>query len=105
MKETTAADCFAALGHETRLAIFRALVRAGDAGAPVGALQETLGVPGSTLTHHIQTLTRAGLVQQQRDGRVLTTKADYGQMRELVDFLTDNCCQGLGGALAKDDAA
>lgn len=104
MKEITAANCFAALGHETRLAIFRALVRAGDEGAPVGALQEALGVPGSTLTHHIQTLARAGLVEQQRDGRVLTTRADYEQMRDLMNFLTDDCCKGLG-IFDKDDAA
>ncbi len=104
MEEITAADCFAALGHPTRLGIYRALVRAGDNGAPVGMLQEALGVPASTLTHHIQTLARAGLVKQERDGRVLTTRADYEQMRGLLDFLTDDCCQGLGD-LFKDDAA
>jgi len=104
MKETAAADCFAALGHPTRLALYRVLVRAGDGGVPVGVLQEALGVPGSTLTHHIKTLAAAGLVQQQRDGRVLTTRADYSQMRGLIDFLTDDCCQGLSH-LFKDDAA
>lgn len=104
MKEISAADCFAALGHPTRLALYRALVRAGDDGAPVGVLQESLGVPASTLTHHIQTLARAGLVQQERDGRVLTTRADYEQMRGLIEFLTDDCCQGLG-QIKKDDAA
>ena len=104
MKEITAADCFAALGHPTRLAIYRALVRAGDDGAPVGALQDALGVPASTLTHHIKTLAGAGLVEQQRDGRVLTTRADYGQMRNLISFLTEDCCLGLD-ILNKDDAA
>ncbi len=104
MKETIAAECFAALGHPTRLGIYRALVRAGDGGAPVGALQEALGVPGSTLTHHIKTLAAAGLVKQERDGRILTTRADYDQMRGLLDFLTDDCCKGLG-LLDKDDAA
>lgn len=103
MKENTAADCFAALGHPTRLALYRALVRAGAEGAPVGVLQDQLGVPASTLTHHLQTLTRAGLVEQQRDGRVLTTRADYAQMQGLVDFLTDNCCEGL--MITKEDAA
>lgn len=104
MKEKTAADCFAALGHPTRLGIYRALVRAGDGGAPVGVLQEALGVPGSTLTHHIKTLAAAGLVKQERDGRILTTRADYDQMRGLLDFLTDDCCKGLG-LLDRDDAA
>jgi len=104
MEETTAADCFAALGHPTRLALYRALVRAGDDGAPVGMLQEALDVPASTLTHHLQTLSRAGLVRQERDGRVLTTRADYKRMQGLVSFLTDDCCQGLGH-IFKDDAA
>lgn len=104
MKETTAAECFAALGHPTRLGIYRALVRAGDDGAPVGVLQEALGVPGSTLTHHIKALAAAGLVKQERDGRILTTRADFGQMRDLTNFLTDDCCKGLG-VFDKDDAA
>ena len=104
MNETSAAECFAALGHPTRLAIYRALVRAGDDGAPVGMLQDKLGVPASTLTHHIQTLARAGLAKQERDGRVLTTRADYEQMRGLIEFLTDDCCQGIGQTI-KDDAA
>ena len=104
MEETTAADCFAALGHPTRLALYRALVRAGDDGAPVGMLQEALDVPASTLTHHLQTLSRAGLVRQERDGRVLTTRADYKRMQGLVNFLTDDCCRGLGH-IFKDDAA
>ena len=95
MNEDIAADSFAALGHPTRLRIFRALVRAGDAGAPVGALQDALGIPASTLTHHIRTLMNAGLVHQERQGRVLTTRADYAAMRGMIDFLTEKCCQGI----------
>lgn len=95
MDENTATDCFAALGHPTRLQLFRALVRAGDDGAPVGVLQDELGVPASTLSHHVQALTRAGLAHQQRDGRVLTTRADYTAMQDLISFLTESCCQGL----------
>ena len=103
MDEITATDCFAALGHPTRLQLFRALVRAGDDGAPVGALQDELGVPASTLSHHVQALTRAGLAHQQRNGRVLTTRADYSAMNDLISFLTDNCCQGLRPAEADDE--
>ena len=103
MDEITATDCFAALGHPTRLQLFRALVRAGDDGAPVGALQDELDVPASTLSHHVQALARAGLVHQQRNGRVLTTRADYGTMDELISFLTESCCQGLGPEGAEDE--
>ena len=95
MDETTAADRFAALGHPSRLRIFRALVRAGRDGAPVGALQDVLDIPASTLTHHIQGLAKAGLVHQQRDGRILVTHADYEAMHGLIDYLNENCCQGM----------
>ena len=95
MDDLNAVDCFAALGHPTRLTIYRALIKAGDEGAPVGTLQDTLGIPASTLSHHIKALMQAGLVNQERQGRVLVSRADYGSMRGLIDFLTDDCCQGL----------
>ena len=95
MDDLNAVDCFAALGHPTRLTIYRALIKAGEEGAPVGALQDSLGIPASTLSHHIKALMQAGLVTQERQGRVLISRADYGSMRGLIDFLTDDCCQGL----------
>jgi DNA-binding transcriptional ArsR family regulator len=49
----TQASRLEALGNPTRLAIYRALVRAGHAGAPVGKLQEAIGIPASTLSHHL----------------------------------------------------
>lgn len=95
LDEERAAECLAALGHPTRLKLFRLLVRAGRDGAPVGALQDALGVPASTLSHHVAALTRAGLAVQERDGRVLTTRADYDAMNALIGFLSDECCKGL----------
>ena len=92
--DDTAASCLAALGHPTRLKLYRTLVRAGPDGAPVGALQESLGVPASTLSHHVQALAGAGLVVQERNGRV-PTRADYDTMNRLIGFLTDQCCQGM----------
>lgn len=84
-----------ALGNPTRLAIFRALVRAGDEGATVGAIQNVIDIPGSTLTHHIQKLVRAGLVSQQRHSRELICRAEYAVMDETLAYLKDECCQGL----------
>lgn len=95
MKENIAVDCFAALGHATRLQVYRALVQAGEEGASMGALQDTLDIPASTLSHHVQALVRAGLVRQERIGRTIMTRADYDAMHGLVDFLTDDCCSGL----------
>ncbi len=95
------AACLETLGHPTRLAAFRLLVRAGRDGLPVGALQRHLDVPGSTLSHHIAQLVAAGLVRQTREGRVLRCTADYARMDRVVAALTAECCQGVAEAEAE----
>ena len=85
----------AVLGSPTRLEIYRLLVKAGAKGAPVGTLQEVLGIPGSTLSHHISKLVVAGLVTQDRESRILRCRADYRRMQALLDFLQDECCRGI----------
>ena len=89
------AACLEALGNPTRLAIFQFLVRAGRDGIPVGSVQSHLGIPASTLSHHIARLTRVGLVTQERQSRSLVCRADYGVMTGVIDFLTTNCCEGV----------
>jgi ArsR family transcriptional regulator, arsenate/arsenite/antimonite-responsive transcriptional repressor len=89
----SAATALAALGHEARLEIFRALVRAGDDGLPVYLIQERLGgMPRSTLAHHLQTLVQAGLVAQRKVGAEVVNRAQFAAMRDLVSYLTDECC-------------
>jgi len=88
------ADRLAALGNPTRLKIFRLLVKAGHDGLPVGAIQIELGVPASTLSHHLRHLVSVGLVSQERSGVTLICRADYTVMRDLITFLTDECCAG-----------
>ena len=95
---TQAATCLEKLGNPTRLGIVRLLVRAGPEGLPVGAIQRHLGVPASTLSHHILHLVLAGLVRQQREGRVLRCRPDYDLLRSLVDMLTEECCAGVDAA-------
>ena len=68
------------------------LVRAGTRGLPVGGLKEKLGIPGSTLSHHLAHLVSAGLVSQSREGRVLRCQAEFSAMNELLGYLTDECC-------------
>ncbi|MEM1429662.1 MAG: metalloregulator ArsR/SmtB family transcription factor [Pseudomonadota bacterium] len=85
----------AALGHDARLAIFRLLVRAGQPGLTVGQIAEHLGLPASTQAHHLRALVEAGLVQQERQGREVLNRADFGAMRRLTDFLTAECCVGV----------
>ncbi len=90
------ADTMEALGNETRLVIFTLLVPAGQSGLTVGEVQARLGVPGSTLSHHIARLVQVGLVQQQRQGRKLICRANYRQMDNVLKFLTRNCCAADG---------
>jgi ArsR family transcriptional regulator len=93
-----------ALGNPTRLAIYRALVRAGAAGLAVGALQERVGVPASTLSHHLRTLVGVALVTQERQGTSLICRANYPVMNGLVAFLSEECCAESGcapGAVAR----
>lgn len=92
MKLDDAAAHLEALGNPTRLKIYRALVRAGDAGLAVGRLQDKLKIAPSTLSHHIKTLVVVGLVNQVRDSTTLVCHANYDVMRGLVDFLAAECC-------------
>ena len=105
METQSAANCMEALGNTTRLEIFRLLVRAGPNGAPVGRLQQRLGIPASTLSHHIARLVRVGLVSQERQSRVLICRAEYARMDALLGFLGAECCQGLSadGVSANED--
>ena len=92
MKLDDAAAHLEALGNPTRLKIYRALVRAGDAGLSVGRLQDKLKIAPSTLSHHIKTLMVVGLINQVRDATTLVCHANYDVMRALVEFLVAECC-------------
>lgn len=96
MDHAHAARCLEKLGNPTRLEIFRLLVRTGPAGATVGEIQERLSIPGSTLSHHISHLVNAGLVNQAREGRVLRCTPNFDLMSQVMDFLTAECCTGVG---------
>lgn len=80
------------LGHPTRLAVFKRLVRAGEQGVAVGVVQEELKVPGSTLSHHISSLISAGLIKQRREGRLLFCVVEYEILLSVIAFLQDECC-------------
>jgi DNA-binding transcriptional ArsR family regulator len=92
MKIDDVAKQLEALGNPTRLRIYRALVRAGEAGSSVGRLQERLKIAPSTLSHHVKTLVSAGLIRQKREGTTLVCHANYDVMRGLVDFMVAECC-------------
>jgi ArsR family transcriptional regulator, arsenate/arsenite/antimonite-responsive transcriptional repressor len=92
MKIDDAAGRLEALGNPTRLQIYRALVRAGKAGMPVGKLQAKLDLAASTLSHHLKTLLAVGLISQERQATTLICRTNYDVMRGLVDFLVAECC-------------
>jgi ArsR family transcriptional regulator len=100
-----AAKQLEALGNATRLQVYRSLVRAGDGGLPVGRLQEKLGIPASTLSHHLQRLIATGLVTQERQATTLICRANYPAMSSLVGFLVDECCADAGCPTDEEEAA
>lgn len=94
MKADETIAAMAALAHAHRLAAFRLLVVAGPEGLPAGVVAETLGIPPSSLTFHLQQLFRAELITQRRLSRQLIYAANFATMNALVGYLTENCCGG-----------
>jgi DNA-binding transcriptional ArsR family regulator len=94
-REQVAADALAALGNRTRLRLFKLLVRAGREGTNIGTLQRMLGIPATTLGHHLGTLARAGLVGQERRGREVICTANYKAVSEILAYVREECCAGL----------
>lgn len=92
MELTPAIDALKALAQDSRLTIFRALVQAGGSGLAVGTLRAQTGLPGATLSNHLNVLRQAGLIRDQREGRSIRCCADYERMNGLIAFLTENCC-------------
>lgn len=92
MKSNDAITSLAALAQESRLAIFRMLVKRGPEGYTPTQLGEKLNVTSTTLSFHLKELQRAGLVDVRRDGRFLYYRPNFAHMNELIGFLTENCC-------------
>jgi DNA-binding transcriptional ArsR family regulator len=93
MKQTAAiVKALGALAQESRLEVFRILVKRGPDGYTPGELSERLGVPSPTLSFHLKELQHAELVVPRRDGRFIYYSANFDTMHGLVSFLTENCC-------------
>lgn len=100
MKSTQVIAALEALAQENRLAAFRALVQAGPDGLTPSVLSDKLDMPAPTLSFHLAQLRHAGLVNVTREGRSLIYVAAYDAMRDVIDFLTENCCAGAACAPA-----
>lgn len=93
MEINEVASCLEALGNPLRLQVFRALVRSGPAGLNFGQLQERIGIPRSTLAHHLNCMVQAGVLTQQRDGREVFSRVDFARLQQALSFVMGECCQ------------
>ncbi|WP_439542165.1 ArsR/SmtB family transcription factor [Hyphomicrobium sp.] len=108
MKDTDAVDMLSALAHEHRLKIFRLLVKAGPSGVPSSEIAETVGISPTGASFHLKELDHAGLIVATRQGRFIRYAIHIEGMRQLLTYLTEDCCQGqpeLCGAIFKKSKA
>ncbi|MBR7618387.1 helix-turn-helix transcriptional regulator [Phenylobacterium sp. 20VBR1] len=94
MELKSATASLSALGHEGRLSIFRMLVQAGAPGVAAGDIARRMEVSPSTLSANLNILSHAGLINSRRDGRSIIYTANYDNMRGLLAFLMEDCCDG-----------
>ena len=92
MKDRQATESLAALAQESRLAVYRLLVKRGPEGYAAGDISERLGIPSPTLSFHLKALSQAALVTARKDSRFLYYSANFERMNDLVSFLTEHCC-------------
>jgi ArsR family transcriptional regulator, arsenate/arsenite/antimonite-responsive transcriptional repressor len=105
MNEKDVVTSLAALAHEQRLRIFRLLVREGPSGMPAGKIAEEVGAAPTAASFHLKELDRAGLICSTRDGRYVRYAIHVEGMRQLLTYLTEDCCRGrpelCGGIIKK----
>jgi len=84
---------FDALSQETRLRVFRLLVKHGPEGTPAGTLSQALGIPHNTLSFHLSHMSNAGLVLSRREGRSIIYIANFELFTSLIRFMVEDCCR------------
>ncbi|MBU6468405.1 MAG: helix-turn-helix transcriptional regulator [Betaproteobacteria bacterium] len=94
MENKRAVIALTSLAQESRLEIFRLLVKAGPKGVSAGKISELCKIPPSTLSFHLKELLIGGLVSSRQEGRFVIYYAQFEQMNQLMAFLTENCCGG-----------
>ena len=93
MDKARALEMLSALAQETRLETFRLLIKMAPESVPAGEIGKRLGVVQNTMSAHLATLQRSGLVSSSRHGRSIAYAANFEQMRALLLFLMQDCCQ------------
>jgi DNA-binding transcriptional ArsR family regulator len=94
MESDLAIKRLSAIAQEARLQVFRLLVKAGPEGMPAGGIARKLKVPANTLSAQLLVLSNAGLLRARRDGRSIIYAINFDAMRDLLVFLTEDCCGG-----------
>ena len=94
MEIATAVKALSALAQESRLEIFRLLVKMGEQGCSAGQIAESLDIPSATLSFHLKELVNAGLIVRRRESRHIIYALQFEGMRDLLSYLTEDCCQG-----------
>jgi ArsR family transcriptional regulator len=94
METETAVKRLSAIAQDARLEVFRLLVKAGPEGMAAGDIARTTQTPANTLSAQLLTLANAGLVRARRDGRSIIYAVNFDAMRDLLIFLTEDCCGG-----------
>lgn len=94
MGSDTAIKRLSAIAQESRLDVFRLLVKAGPEGMAAGDIGRDLSIAANTLSAQLLVLSNAGLVRARRDGRSIIYAVNYDAMRDLLVFLTEDCCGG-----------
>jgi ArsR family transcriptional regulator, arsenate/arsenite/antimonite-responsive transcriptional repressor len=94
MELCAAVEALSALGQESRLRVFRLLVKRGPEGMSAGDIATQLSVPANTMSSHLAVLSRAGLVASHKEGRSVIYAIDVEGTRKLLSFLVEDCCQG-----------
>ena len=102
MKLNDAADALSALAQPSRLEVFRLLVKCGEQGIRAGEISEQLDIPKPTLSFHLKELNQAKLIDSERDGRSIIYRLNVAGMKDLMTFLTEDCCQGRPELCATD---
>lgn len=94
MEISRAVAALSAIAQESRLQVCRLLVKAGGEGLPAGLIAEKLDIPPATLSFHLKELTNAGLAKFSKHGRTVSYAINVHGINELMEFLTEDCCQG-----------
>ncbi len=94
MEVNRALSAFAALSQQTRLDVFRLLIKAGPDGVPAGEIADRLEVRQNTMSANLAVLLNSGLVRNERHGRTIRYFADFDAVRGLLAFLMEDCCGG-----------